>query len=382
MEKTILYITAFAALMFTSCSNEVEKAETTGTLSELIVKRDSLKVQFNKISKELKSVDQEIDALDTGKKLYIVSTVNAEMKLFKHYVEVQGNVNSDQSISMFPEMGGLVRRVYVKEGQAVKKGQVLMKFDSDVLEKNRQEIDTSLELAQTTYEKQKKLWEKNIGSEIQYLQAKTNLESMKGKKAALNAQIAKTKIIAPFSGIIDQIFVKQGEMSSPTMPALRLINLDNVYIEADVSEKYLRLIKKGTEAKIYFPNLNKNIDAKVTMIGSYINPTNRSFRIVVDIQNNEHNIKPNQLAVINLLDLEKQGVVIPSSIILNAPDGSSYVYAVSNENGTSVVKKLPVKTGLSYKNETIIYEGLNKDAILIDKGSRGIQDGQKIKVKN
>ena len=382
MKQIILYITAFAALSFSSCQSEDANAKPNSSLSELKETRDSLKIEFAKISKELRLVEQQLDNLDPDKKLYIVSTVNAQQKNFKHYVEVQGNVNSDQSISMYPEIGGLIKRIYVKEGQNVKRGQLLVKFDSEILEKSRQELETGLELAQTTLDRQKKLWDKKIGSEIQYLQAKSNLESLESKKAALEAQIKQTSITATFSGIIDQIFIKEGEMSSPNMPALRLINLNNIYIEADVSEKYLRHIKKGTEAKIIFPNLNKVIESKVSMTGNYINPSNRSFRIIVDIKNNKHLIKPNQLAVLNLLDKQVEGVVIPTNIILNAPDGSSYVYTTTTSNGISVVKRVAIKKGPSYKNETVIYEGLAADAILVDKGSRSIQEGQKVKVEN
>ena len=379
MKQTILYIATLAAFSFTSC--EMNKTEEKDSLTELKEKRDSLKTEFNKLNAEIKTLDLEIDKLSPEKKLYIVNTIKASKKDFKHYIEVQGNVNSDQSISMYPELGGLVNKVFVKEGQKVKKGQVLVKFDSDVLEKSRQEIETSLELAKTTYDRQKKLWKQKIGSEIEYLQSKSNLETMKSKKAALNAQIEQTKITATFSGVIDEIFIKEGEMTAPTMPALRLINLDNVYIEADVSEKYLRDIKKGTRAKVIFPNINKTYDSEISMTGNYINPSNRSFRIIVDIDNKKHLVKPNQIAVLNLLDFEQNGVVIPTNVILNGPDGNSFVYSVSADSGTSIVKKVIVKKGPSYNNETLIIEGLNSNSVVVNKGSRSIQDGQKVRIE-
>ncbi|MCK5906865.1 MAG: efflux RND transporter periplasmic adaptor subunit, partial [Flavobacteriales bacterium] len=324
---------------------------------------------------------KEINILNPNKRLYLVSTVKSVQKEFKHYVEIQGTVNSDQSISLYPEIGGLIKKVYVKEGQQVKKDQILVKFDSEVMQRSIKELDTNIDLARTTYKKQKRLWDKKIGSEMQYLQAKSNLESLNNKKASLKAQISQTSIKAQFSGVIDQIFIKQGEMAAPGMPVLRLINLDEIYIEANVSEKYLRHIKKGSEANIYFPNLETTIPAKVSMIGNFINPANRTFRIVVDIKNNDHMIKPNQLAVIKLLDLSKDGVVIPSNVILNSPDGSSYVYEVVTVDGLQRTKKTPIKVGLSYKNETIVNEGLGADALVVDKGSRSIQDNQEVKVE-
>ena len=381
MKKSILYLTAIAALTIASCGNNSEENKSTSNLKELKAKKDSLKIVFNKVSKELKDVEKEINALDPSKKLYLVSAIKSVQKEFKHYVEIQGTVNSDQSISLYPEIGGLIKKVYVKEGQQVKKDQILVKFDSEVLQRSIKELDTRIELARTTYNKQKKLWDKKIGSEMQYLQAKSNLESLENKKASLKAQISQTSIKAPFSGIIDEIFVKQGEMAAPGMPVLRLINLDNIYIEANVSEKYLRHITKDSEANIYFPNLEMTIPAKVSMIGNYINPANRTFRIVINIKNKDHLIKPNQLAVIKLLDLKKNGVVIPSNVILNAPDGSSYVYEVVEVDGTKRSKKTSIKVGPSYKNETLVIEGLKPDAIVVDKGSRSIQDNQEIKVE-
>lgn len=386
MKNSILYIvsiTAISALAFTSCGNEADnkKPLESSSITELKAKRDSLKTVFNAVNKELKAVEKEINTLNPKKNLYLVSTVKSVQKEFKHYVEIQGTVNSDQSISLYPEMGGLIKKVYVKEGQRVKKGQTLVRFDSEVLQRSIKELDTNIELAKTTYEKQKKLWDKKIGSEIQYLQAKTNLESLQNKKASVKAQIDQTTIKAQFNGVIDEIFIKQGEMAAPSMPALRLINLDNIYIEANVSEKYLRHIQKGTEANIYFPNLERTISAKVSMIGNFINPANRTFRIVVNIKNNDHSIKPNQLAVIKLLDLSKEGVVIPSNIILHAPDGSSYVYQVVTEGGITRTLKTPIKVGLSYNNETIVYEGLKANALVVDKGSRSIQDNQEVKVE-
>ena len=383
MKKSILYITAIAAFTFTSCGNGSDETKTTesGNLTELKAKRDSLKTVFNTVNKELKAVEKEINILNPNKRLYLVSTVKSVKKEFKHYVEIQGTVNSDQSISLYPEIGGLIKKVYVKEGQQVKKDQVLVKFDSEVMQRSIKELDTNIKLARTTYKKQKRLWDKKIGSEMQYLQAKSNLESLNNKKASLKAQISQTSIKAQFSGVIDQIFIKQGEMAAPGMPVLRLINLDEIYIEANVSEKYLRHIKKGSEANIYFPNLETTIPAKVSMIGNFINPANRTFRIVVDIKNNDHMIKPNQLAVIKLLDLSKDGVVIPSNVILNSPDGSSYVYEVVTVDGLQRTKKTPIKVGLSYKNETIVNEGLGADALVVDKGSRSIQDNQEVKVE-
>jgi len=376
MKKTLLYLTTISAMAFTSCSEEVEKT----SLQQLESKRDSLKTEARKLNSEIKEIEKEIALLDPSHKLYTVTAVKGERKLFKHYVEVQGTVNSDQSITMYAESGGKVLKVYTEEGQRVKKGQVLVKFDSEVLEKNLRDMETSLELARTTAERQKKLWDQNIGSEMEYLRSQSNLESLESKKAALQAQIKMSKVIAPFSGVVDQIFVKEGEMAGMSAPALRLINLDDIYIEADVSERYLSAVKKGTEAVVTFPNMDEKLTAKVSMTGNYIKPSNRTFRIVIDLENIDNKIKPNQLAVVNLLDIEKEGVTIPSNVILNSPDGSSYVYVIKS-NSTPVVTKTKIEVGPSYNGETLVYGGIDENALLADKGSRSVQDGQEVKVE-
>ncbi|MCK5823785.1 MAG: efflux RND transporter periplasmic adaptor subunit [Ichthyobacteriaceae bacterium] len=376
--KNILKISILLLiLVVTSCKSDAVDDQ---TISGLKAKRTEIKTEIDKLNAKLKIVDKDIAALSTDENLYLVSVVNAEKTNFKHYIEVQGNVNSDQSISMFPEMGGLVKSVFVKEGVNVKKGQTLMLFDSSVLQRNLQELQSSLELATTIFERQEKLWNQKIGSEMQYLQAKNNVSTLKSKKDALKAQILKSKIIAPFSGIIDRIFVKKGEVAAPQMPALRLINLDKIYIESDVSEKYISQIKKGTEAVVTFPNSNITMQTKVWMTGNFIKLANRTFRIVVNVSNKDHSIKPNQLAVVKLLDNEEEGVVIPTNLILNNPDGTTYVYTVLTKKGVSVVKKVNIVVGKSYKNKTLIKNGLSENAIVVDKGARSIQEGQKVKV--
>lgn len=382
MKKNIIITTLIVVsitLSLNSCSEK--KSEQTDSLTELKAKRDSLKTEFKNINAELKSVERKISELDPHKNLYIVSTVKSELKNFKHYIKVQGNVNSDQNITMYPEMGGLINKVSVVEGQKVKKGQELIKYDSEVIKKTKKEIESALQLAETTYKKQKKLWEQNIGSEIQYLQAKTNYESMQSKKAAIDAQLEQMRITAPFSGIIDEIFVKEGEMSAPNVPALRLINLDDTYIEADVSEKYLSKINKGTPAIVDLPNLNSPVKTEVKMTGNFIKPGNRTFRVILDVPNSKRNIKPNQIAVVNLMDLEKTGVIIPSNVILNSPDGTSYVYTVESGKESAPVKKVIIEKGPSYKGETIVYNGLEAGLLVVDKGSRNIQNGQMVKVQ-
>lgn len=377
MYKITANILVISAILLASCNTPSAELN---SLQKLKEKKDSLKTELTKINSILKKVEDDIKKHSPRKKLYTVSVIKVTSKTFKHYVEVQGNVNSDKNITMHPELGGLVKKIYVKDGEHVKKNQILAAFDKSILEKSLSEIETALKLSETTYERQKKLWDQKIGSEMQYLQAKSNLESLKSKKAAIVAQIKQTEIRATFEGVIDHVFIKEGEMVAPTMPALRLINLKDIYIEADISEKYIKSIKKGSQVKVFFPNIDKNILSKIYMVGNFINSTNRTFRVVINIDNNGKEIRPNQLAILKILDLKEDGIVIPSNTILNSPTGESYVYTVKKEGNGYAVKKVIIKTGISYNGETIVYDGLTVEDTLVGKGSRSVQDGQEVYV--
>jgi membrane fusion protein, multidrug efflux system len=378
MKNKIVSIGLIATAMMFSCNNqEVEK----NSLDELKVKRDSLRIVFDGVNSQLKDIEKQIEALDSTQKFYTVNYTTANRRNFEHYVEVQGNVNSDQSINMFPETGGLIKNILVKDGQKVTKGQALIQFDNQYLISSREELKTNLELAETTFNKQRKLWEKNIGSEMDYLRAKSNVESLKSKLAALNTQINQTTLNAQFEGIIDQVFVKEGEMANPMMPAVRLINMQKMYVETNVSERYLGLIKKGTKVNVHFPSISKELETTVSIIGNYINPANRSFRVVVDIPNENNEIKPNQLAVLNLNDFKSEGIVIPNRVIMNSPTGESYVYVLSGSSNIEIVNKVFVETGMSYNGETLITKGLKVGDLIVDLGSRSVQDKQKVRVK-
>jgi RND family efflux transporter MFP subunit len=378
MKNKIVSIGLIATAMMFSCNNQ-EVAN--NSLDDLKLKRDSLRIVFDDVNSQLKEIEKQIEALDSTQKFYTVNYTTASNRNFEHFVEIQGNVNSDQSINMFPETGGLIKRILVKEGQNVKKGQALVEFDNQYLKNSRQELKTNLDLAQTTYNKQRKLWEKNIGSEMDYLRAKSNVESLKSKLAALDTQINQATLNAQFEGVIDQIFIKEGEMANPAMPALRLINMQKMYVEANVSERYLGLIKKGTKVNVHFPSLEKELETEVSIIGNYINPANRSFRVVVDIPNDENTVKPNQLAVLNLNDYSAEGIVIPNRVIMNSPTGESYVYVLSGSSNIETVNKVFVETGMSYDGETLITKGLKVGDLIVDLGSRSVQDKQKVRVK-
>lgn len=374
MIKNTLYL-LLAALLLASCGEEKSDLEV------LKKEHSELKKEYDAIGKELAKLEQKMADMDTTRKLTLVTTLPAMQRDFEHYFEVQGVVESDQNITMFPEMGGTITNITVREGQSVRKGQLLVSMDADVLIQNIKEVQSALELANTVYERQNRLWAQKIGSEMQYLEAKNRKESLETSLKGLEAQLAKMRVRAPFSGVVDEIFPKVGELTAPQTPLLRLINMEKMYINADISETYVGKISEGTKVKVEFPGMNELIDAQIKLVGNYIDPNNRSFRVQVELQGMENQMKPNQLVFLHIKDFDmKDGIVLPNRVIQQGPDGKDFVYLADSNAGETQVRKVFVETGLNYKNETLVLEGVGVDAHIVDKGGRSIQDDQTVRV--
>jgi membrane fusion protein (multidrug efflux system) len=362
-----------------SCDTSVKESQ---SLTELRVKKASLIEQMDRIGTELKDIEMAISELDTLKKLMAVTSIKAEIKDFNHYIEVQGTVKADQTIELHAEMGGTVTAILVKEGQNVSKGQILATLDSDVIDSSVLQLNTQLALATTTFERQARLWEQNIGSEIQYLQAKAQKEGLENNMESLKAQARKMKIIAPFSGVIDQIFAKTGELTSPQMPFLRLVNLSNVYVESEVTETYLKSIKKGTAVLLSFSSIGASTKASISQVGNFINPNNRSFKTRIDLKNINNELKANLLADIKINDFKANGIVIPSRLVQKDRDDKTFVYTIEIKETNHKVVKTYVTEAMSYGNQSYISEGLVSNSILVDKGARLVNNDDDVKLIN
>ena len=256
-----------------------------------------------------------------------------------------------------------------------------MQLDDELVQDNIAKIETQLSLAKTTYERQKRLWEQKIGSEMQYLQAKTQYESLLKNIKSLQTQASKLKVTAPFSGIVDEIFPKKGELASPQMPVIRLVNLDRVYIEADVTETYLPYIRKGSETLVHFPSIGKELQTRISQVGNVINPENRSFRVKIRLNNKDHLIKPNLLADVRILDFAKKGIIIPSKLIQKDNEGNDYVFVLDEQATPQKALKRIVKAENEYQNQTLITEGLQQDDKIIDKGASIVKNGDAVEVR-
>ena len=358
-----------------SCGTSDKESQ---SLTDLKTKKAALKDQMDRMGTELKEIEIAISELDTLKKLMSVTSIKAEVKDFNHYVEVQGTVKADQTIDLHAEMGGTVTAILVKEGQKVSKGQLLATLDSDVIDNSVLQLDTQLALATTTFERQARLWEQNIGSEIQYLQAKAQKEGLENSVKSLKAQARKMKIIAPFSGIIDQIYAKTGELTSPQKPFLKLVNLNKVYVESEVTETYLNSIKKDTKVLLNFRSIGTSVEASVSQVGNFINPSNRSFKMRIDLKNPNNELKANLLADIKINDFKANGTVIPTRLVQRDRDNKTFVYTIEPKENNHKVIKTYVTEVMNYDNQSYISDGLVPNSILVDKGARLVNNNEEV----
>jgi len=374
------YIIPILSLLFliSSCK---EKAEVSTNIQTLQTQKIDLKKQIDSLSSELKELEIQLAKLDTSKKYALVTTRPVEAKNFKHYVNIQGVVKADKNIELKPELGGTVKAIYVKEGSFITAGQTIMQLDDSTIQNSISELNTQLNLAKTTFERQQRLWDQKIGSEMQYLQAKAQKEGLENNLNSLYTQSRKMKVKAPFSGVVDEIFPKKGELTSPQIPVARLMNLDKVYIEADLTERYLPIVNQGSEVILNFPSIHKEINSKISQISNYINPDNRSFKVKINISNSDKKIKPNLLADLKIVDFDKDGIIIPSTLVQQDQNGNDFVYVIETRNNEQKAIKKLLTIEKEYNNEVFVAEGLSKNDILIDQGARMIKNDEIVTTK-
>lgn len=382
-----IYITLLTSFVILSCGGDKKNSTAAviekGNLEELRAKRGELVAQSDAIVKELALLDDAIGKLDENHKLALITTIPVKDTVFNHYLELQATVQTKENIVLNAEFAGVLQQVYVKEGQKVSKGQTLAKIDDGGLSSQLAQMETQAALAKTTFERQQNLWNQKIGSEIQYLQAKTNYEAQLKAVSQMQSQVGKTIVRAPFSGTIDDIITEKGSVVGPGSPIMRIVNLGNMYLEAEVPEKNIATVKKGTDVIVDFPILGETINAKVTQASNYINPANRSFNIQINIPSKNGQIKPNLTSKIQIKDYSNpKTIIVPISIISENADGEQYLYVADNvtKDGQAVAKKVIVKTGLSQGNYIEITEGIKDGDLVISEGARSVKEGQKVSI--
>ncbi|MGB5983621.1 MAG: efflux RND transporter periplasmic adaptor subunit [Nonlabens sp.] len=388
--KNLIYI-SIALVLLTSCGGEepnVEELIASGDMQAINTKKTELLSQKKELENEIKAIESFLDENAEEKAGALVSIQTVNDTLFNHYIELQGSVDTKKNITIMAEMGGVLTNVYVTEGQSVRKGQRLAKIDDGGIGQQIQQMKVQEQLAKTTFERQKRLWDQNIGSEIQYLQAKANYEAQQSAINAMQQQLAKSVVTAPFAGTIDNVITEQGNTVSPGMSQLfRLVNLDNMYIEVEVPEKYIASVDEGTEVKVEFPVLNEQVDSKVRQSSSFINPANRSFKIEVPVDNKNQNIKPNLTARLKINDYTKEdAILVPLAVISENQEGEQYVMTAANltdsgEYKNAIAKRKIIQTGKTSGNMVEITDGLAKGDVIIVEGARSVKEDQKIRIK-
>lgn len=341
------------------------------------------KAQLKVIQKQIRDLETEIVKEDPefGKssiKATLVTSVPAKRTAFHHRIEVRGNVQSRTNINISSEMMGQLMKVNVVEGQRVRRGDVIAELDSESLTKTIKELHTQIEYATTIFEKRERLWAKKIGTEIEYLQAKNNKESLENQLETTLTQLDKTTIEAPFSGTIEQVPVKNGEVVQPGQPVAFLVSNNNMYITSEVSESYIGRFQVGDEVEVTFPALKETFISKISSVGNVINPASRTFTVEVRLPNVREYLKTNLVAIVKLVDYASaDAVVIPSRIIQEDLQGN-FIYTVQNEQA----RKVHVQLGYSYENQTEVISGLMGGESIIDKGNRSVAEGTVVEIQN
>lgn len=335
-----------------------------------------LKSKAADLNKEISELETLIAKSDTTKKDagLKVGVSKIENSTFVHNIEVQGKIDSDKNVRLSSTIGGTVDQIYVSKGQSVAKGALLLRTDGDQILKALDEVNNALDLANQLYDKQKRLWDQKIGTEVQYLQAKNQKEGLEKKKASIETQYENTKIRAPYAGVIDEVYAKVGEMLPPGVPALRIVNSNELKLVANVSESYVSNIKAGQPVEVYFPDLKKTIQSKVYVVGDVIDPVNRTITIEMALAQDKNAYKANMIAYIKIKDYQKaSSIAIPVNVV-QRNGNENYVYVAV---GNKTVKK-NIVLGKVYKNQIEVLSGLSIGDMLITVGYQDLVDGQLI----
>ncbi len=365
--KNILMLIFFSILFF-ACGNSTNDKK-----REL----ENLKKEQETISAKIKKLEDQISRADTTNKIKFldVEVTSVIAVPFRSYVQVQGKLDADENINVSAQMAGTVKSIYVKEGDNVKAGQILAELDDAVMRQGIEELKSQLAFATDLFNKQKNLWDQKIGSEIQFLSAKNNKESMVNKMQTMNEQLAMYKIKSPINGIVDDVSLKLGQVAAPGLPAVRVVNMNSLKIKADVAESYAAKIHEGNLVTIEFPDMGKQIDSKVSFVSRVINSMNRTFGVQVNVPSDPE-LHPNMIAHLKIVDYQSSSsIVIPLNVVQNS-DVEKYVFiAVKNESGKLVAHKQLIQTGRDYLGQIEILEGLREGDSLITKGYQDVEEG-------
>jgi RND family efflux transporter MFP subunit len=371
--KRILYSIVVLSFL-TSCGGD-DMSKKKATL-------DKLKQEQSDLTDKIRKLETELAASDTTQreKIKNVATTAVSLQPFTHYIEVQAMVEGDEDVTLSAQSAGTITAIHIKAGDKVAKGQVLATIDDKIIRQGMAEAQSNLDLLTTIYNRQKNLWDQKIGSEVQFLQAKTGKEAAEKRMNSLQEQWELTRIKAPFNGTVDNVAIKTGQNVAPGIPAVRIVNLSELKVKGELPETYIGRVQKGNDVIVFFPDMKKEIKTKVYYSGNAISSLNRTFNVEVRFTGKEDFLRPNMTAVLKIADYAaEQTIVLPIGAVQKGMEGE-FVFIAQQENGKTIAKRKLVKSGNVYNGLTEIKEGLNAGDKIITTGYQNLVDGDLVKI--
>ncbi len=332
------------------------------------------KQQVHDLNEKIQTLENELAGTEKDE-VVNVKVSELQPRVFEHFIEVTGNVEAEYDVDVSPETLGVIKEIYVKEGQVVQKGFVMARLNTEVLQRSMEEIQVQLDLATTNYQRLKNLWDQKIGSEMQFLQAKNNMESLQKRIESLKSQINMTEVKSPIDGVVDVVYQEKGDIGGPQVRFANVVNIGKIKIYADVSESYLTKVKVGDRVKVFFPALNREVETTILQIGNTIDPNNRTFRLRLNLNNPDKLIKPNLVSIIRIRDYKSDNAIVVPSLLIKQDFKGDYTYIADNEAGKQVAKRVYVTPGVTDNNMTEVTKGLEGGMKIISEGFNQVANG-------
>jgi len=387
MKKALYLLLLFSGLACESNNaKNIDEILANGSLEELQALKKNYAQALTDTKAVLNRIEARIEEQDTNKKLPLITSTVIEKEVFNHYVKIQADMKTRKNVVLFPELPGSLLKFYVQEGQTVKKGTLLATINDGGLQEQLAQLQLQLDLAKTTYERSKRLWEQKIGTEMQFLETQTRYQSQQKMVEQMQEQVAKSKIYAPFDGTVDELLANEGANLAPgATPILRLVNLNEMYAEAQLPEIYIKNIRVGTPTSIELPMIDQTVETKIQSIGNFINPSNRTFRVEAPLKNPDGFIKPNLMGKMNINDYSNpEALMVPIRVIRESISGEAFVFTLQNTEDEQVftVKKQFITMGKSSNDKTEVLDGLQAGDRIVIEGVSTLEDGQKVRNLN
>ncbi len=380
MKKYILFTLIVIGM---GCRQQPQEAPTLANYNQQLAEK---KKQLIELETEISELTDKIAQLDPSlqEKAKLVDTSKMVAQDFTRYINLQGAIEAEDPVNAVSEIAGRILTLNFKEGDPVRKDQVVATLDVESIQKQVDEINTSLDLARDVFERQKRLWDQNIGSEVQYLQAKNNVERLEKSLESLDFQMSKSVVHAPISGTVDMVLTKQGEVVSPGLPIIQILNTSQLKVTTDLPENYLKIVRRGQIVNLEFPSLDLSTQGRISLLGSKIDPANRTLELEIALLTRHRLFKPNLLAEIKIEELSADDVItMPLEYILQEVDGTEFVYVVDKDDAEKYrARKRYVNLGEAADGNVIIDDGLLVGETVVFKGARNVSDGELVEFSN